>query len=115
VVNGVKLVNETGRAVDRIMRQVVRLNALVGDITASAQAQATGLKQVNVAVDDMDGVTQKNAAVVQEASNASQRLAVEAVELARLVGQPRIEDGAAAESADRAGSALRAERQLARV
>jgi methyl-accepting chemotaxis protein len=121
VVNGVKLVDETGRAVGRIMQQVARLNALVSDITTSAQAQATGLKQVNVAVDQMDEVTQKNAAVVQEANTASQRLAEEAVELAGLVGQLRIDEGAPAEAALRAGpsrspgAARAAERHLLRA
>ncbi len=121
VVSGVKLVDETGRAVGRITQQVARLNALVTDITASAQEQATGLKQVNVAVDQMDDVTQKNAAVVQEANTASQRLAEQAVELARLVGQLRIEPGETAEPALRAssargpGAARAAERQLLRA
>ncbi len=104
VVSGVKLVDETGRAVGSIVQHVARLNTLVTAITTSAQEQATGLKQVNVAVTQMDDVTQKNAAVVQEASTASQRLADEAVELAQLVGQLRIEEGGPAESANRPGS-----------
>jgi methyl-accepting chemotaxis protein len=115
VVSGVKLVDETGRALARIMQQVVRLNTLVSDITASAQEQATGLRQVNVAVKQMDDVTQRNAVVVQEASTAAQRLAGEAVELARLVGQLRIEASGETLAATRTDASRKADRHLVRA
>jgi methyl-accepting chemotaxis protein len=85
--SGVKLVGETGKALARIVEQVGQLNNLVGDIAASAQEQATGLNQVNTAVNQMDQVTQQNAAMVEEATAASHSLAGEAEELSRLVGQ----------------------------
>jgi methyl-accepting chemotaxis protein len=87
---GVKLVGETGSALGRIVAQVARLNDLVGDIAASAQEQATGLHQVNTAVNQMDQVTQQNAAMVEQATAASHSLSDEAGELARLVGQFQI-------------------------
>jgi methyl-accepting chemotaxis protein len=87
---GVKLVDETGKALARIAEQVARLNGLVGDISSSAQEQATGLNQVNTAVNQMDQVTQQNAAMVEQATAASHGLAGEASELARLVGQFQI-------------------------
>ena len=88
---GVKLVGETGKALSTIVEQVVQLNRLVTEIATSAQEQATGLQEVNSAVNQMDQVTQQNAAMVQEAKAASQGLAHEAEELARLVSQFRIE------------------------
>jgi methyl-accepting chemotaxis protein len=88
--SGVRLVGETGKALARIVAQVERLNALVGDIAASAQEQATGLSQVNSAVNQMDQVTQQNAAMVEESTAASHSLASEAEALAKRVAQFQI-------------------------
>ncbi|MGH6997033.1 MAG: methyl-accepting chemotaxis protein, partial [Phenylobacterium sp.] len=84
---GVDLVAETGKALQRIASQVAEINASVSEIAASAQEQAVGLQQVNTAVNQMDQVTQQNAAMVEESTAASHALANEAVELARLMGQ----------------------------
>jgi methyl-accepting chemotaxis protein len=87
VESGVRLVGETGRTLERIVGQVVRLSQLVDDIAASAQEQATGLAEVNTAVNAMDQVTQQNAAMVEQATAASHSLAAQAVQLAEMVGQ----------------------------
>ena len=87
VQSGVKLVDETGTALGRIVAQVTRLNELIAGIAAAALEQATALNQVNMAVSQMDRVTQQNAAMVEQSTAASHALAGEAVELARLVGQ----------------------------
>ncbi len=87
VEKGVKLVGDTGKALDRIVEQVVKLNELIADIAASAQEQSTGLGEVNTTVNQMDQVTQQNAAMVEQATAASHTLAGEAEELTRLVGQ----------------------------
>ena len=59
----------------------------MSEIAASAQEQATGLQQVNAAVNQMDQVTQQNAAMVEESTAASHALASEAENLAKLMGQ----------------------------
>jgi methyl-accepting chemotaxis protein len=87
---GVKLVSETGQALERIVTQVGQLNSLVTELAASAKEQSTGLGEVNAAVNQMDQVTQQNAAMVEQATAASHGLSGEAQELARLVGQFRI-------------------------
>jgi methyl-accepting chemotaxis protein len=84
---GVKLVGETGVVLERIVAQVAQLNDLVVDIAASAQEQVAGLHEVNAAVNQMDQVTQQNAAMVEESTAASHGLSGEAQELARLVGE----------------------------
>ena len=84
---GVTLVTQTGKALERIVAQVVEINAIITDIAASAQEQATGLQQVNTAVNEMDKVTQQNAAMVEETTAASHSLAGETEELARLIGR----------------------------
>jgi methyl-accepting chemotaxis protein len=85
--SGVRLVGETGKALQRIVVQVEQLNLLVCDIAASAQEQAAGLNQVNGAVNQMDQATQQNAAMVEQSTAASHSLAGEAKALAGLVGQ----------------------------
>jgi methyl-accepting chemotaxis protein len=90
--SGVRLVGETGKSLTRIVGHVNQLNHLVTSIAASAQEQATGLAEVNTAVNQMDQVTQQNAAMVEESTAASHSLASEAQTLAELVGQFRIAD-----------------------
>jgi methyl-accepting chemotaxis protein len=87
VKTGVELVDETGKALARIVSQVVQINGIVMEITASADEQATALNQVNTSVNQMDQVTQQNAAMVEQATAASHSLAREAQELTRLIGR----------------------------
>jgi methyl-accepting chemotaxis protein len=87
VANGVTLVSETGRVLGRTLEQVEELDRLVGEIAASAKEQATGLGQVNTAVNQMDQFTQQNAAMVEQTTAASRSLADEAAELAQLVAE----------------------------
>ena len=84
---GVVLVGQTGRALERIVAQVIEINAIVTDIAASAQEQAAALREVNAAVNEMDQVTQRNTAMVEETTAASHALTGEAAELAQLIGR----------------------------
>ena len=96
VAQGVTFVGQTGEALGRIVTQVAEIDGIVGEIAASAQEQATALDQVNTAVNQMDQVTQQNAAMVEEATAASQALAQEASELTRLIGEFQLGDQAEA-------------------
>ncbi len=102
---GVSLVGQTGEALGRIVVQVAQLNSLVVDIAASTQEQAVGLAQVNVAVNQMDQVTQQNAAMVEESTAASHALAQEAMTLARLIATFDVGDGRGARPAERSRAA----------
>ena len=93
VASGVSLVGETGKALERIVRQVGEISNVVGEIAASAKEEALGLGQVNTAVNQMDQVTQQNAAMVEESTAASRVLADEAEELARLVARFKVAGG----------------------
>jgi methyl-accepting chemotaxis protein len=84
---GVRLVGETGETLAEILTQVAEINELVGEIAASSKEQAVGLAEVNQAVNQMDQVTQQNAAMVEQSTAASHALASEAAELERLVGR----------------------------
>lgn len=96
---GVELVSETGKALQRIIGRIGEISTLVGAIATSAEQQATGLQQVNTAVSEMDGVTQQNAAMVEEATAAARSLAEEADELARQVARFTLNDQPRATSA----------------
>jgi methyl-accepting chemotaxis protein len=87
VEQGVDLVAETGKALDRIFTQVAEIDKVVSEIALSAQEEATGLQEVNTAVNQMDQVTQQNAAMVEESTAASHTLAQETEELTRLIGR----------------------------
>jgi methyl-accepting chemotaxis protein len=84
---GVRLVAETGRALERIIVQVTEINGVVADIAAGAQEQATGLQQVNTAINQMDQTTQQNATMVEESNAASHSLSKETAQLSTLVEQ----------------------------
>src|SRR5690606_11668803 len=90
VEQGVDLVGQTGEALERIVVQVAEITGLVTEIAASAREQSTGLAEVNSAVNQMDQVTQQNAAMVEQSTAASHSLAQEAQELAQLVAKFRL-------------------------
>ncbi len=87
VESGVRLVGEAGKALTRIADHVARLNALVGDIAASAQNQARGLGEVNNAMAQMDQLRQQNVSMVQNVTKASHDLSDEARELDGLIAR----------------------------
>ena len=93
VQNGVQLVTETGKALEQIVSQVQGVSVNVTAIVEGAKEQATGLKEINTAVNTMDQGTQQNAAMVEESTAASHSLAKEADALFHLIG--RFEIGSA--------------------
>ena len=102
---GVKLVGQTGKALEDIAAKVLEINSLVAAIATSANEQAEGLNQINSAVNQMDQATQQNAAMVEESTAASMGLADESERLAALVSHFNV--GAAPRLADAGSSAVR--------
>lgn len=92
---GVDLVGETGSMLTRIVARVGEVSSGITQIAASAQSQASTLQQVNVAVGDMDKMTQQNAAMVEESTAAARSLASEASELANMVARFNLGKGVA--------------------
>jgi methyl-accepting chemotaxis protein len=97
VQSGVERINNAGEAISGTVAKVTEISALIAEIAASAREQSVGLGEVNTAINQMDQVTQQNAAMVEETTAASGVLAEDANDLARLVGQFRISGDAAAE------------------
>ncbi|MCM2291545.1 methyl-accepting chemotaxis protein [Allorhizobium sp. BGMRC 0089] len=89
VSEGVKLVNDTGSGLNTISTVVEDINHHMDAIAAAAQEQATGLSQVNAAVNHMDQATQQNAAMVEEMNAAGAGLADDSRKLSSLLGRFR--------------------------
>lgn len=54
-----------------IINSVNKVNALMEQISVASEEQSRGIGQVGQAVTEMDGVTQQNAALVQESAAAA--------------------------------------------
>ncbi len=87
VQSGVKLVSDTGNALKTIEGYIVTVNQHMDSIATSAKEQSVGLGEVNTAVNQMDQVTQQNAAMVEETSAAGATLANESGRLRELISQ----------------------------
>jgi methyl-accepting chemotaxis protein len=87
VEGGVSLVRSTGEALSEIVDLVDRVNAQVAEISSAAHEQSSGLAEVNNAVNSMDQMTQKNAAMVEETSAASQTLVGESEQLRAMLAR----------------------------
>ncbi|HEX8445154.1 MAG TPA: methyl-accepting chemotaxis protein [Sphingomonas sp.] len=85
--SGVALVNQTGEALQRIIGRIGAISELVSSIAASAEHQASGLREVNIAITQMDNATQQNAAMVEESTAAARSLSGEAEALAQEIAR----------------------------
>ena len=83
--SGTALVDEAGRTMSEIVQSVRQVSDLMGEISAASGEQHRGIEQVNVAISQMDEVTQQNAALVEEASAAAQSMASQASTLREVV------------------------------
>jgi methyl-accepting chemotaxis protein len=90
VEQGVSLVDRTGVTLRAIAAKVAEIHGLIAEISESAHAESAGLAQVNTAVNQMDQVTQQNAAMVEQTTAATHALSAQTAELVGLVGRFRI-------------------------
>jgi methyl-accepting chemotaxis protein len=87
---GVKLVADTGRALEGIQTRVAEINGVVADIATGAREQAAGLDHVNSVIAQMDQKTQRDAAMAADSNAASQTLAEETRRLYAMIGKFQI-------------------------
>ncbi|MDH5388181.1 MAG: methyl-accepting chemotaxis protein [Gammaproteobacteria bacterium] len=85
VENGSKLVSESGGALSEIVDSVKKVSDIVAEIAAASKEQSDGINQVNIALLQMDEMTQQNASLVEEAAAASEAMGAQAQELDALV------------------------------
>jgi len=82
---GSKLVEQAGTTMDEIVTSVKRVTDIMAEIMAASQEQSSGIEQVNIAINQMDQVTQQNAALVEQAAAAAASMRDEASQLAETV------------------------------
>ncbi|MCP4413605.1 MAG: chemotaxis protein [Gammaproteobacteria bacterium] len=92
VEDGSKLVNDSGDTLNEIVQAVQQVSSIINDISSSSQEQSDGIDQVNKAVSQMDETTQQNAALVEEASAASENMAEQASLMNELMDFFTIDD-----------------------
>ncbi|WP_298212861.1 methyl-accepting chemotaxis protein [Acidovorax sp.] len=85
VESGARLVQNAGSTMDEIVGSVKRVGDIIGEITAASGEQSDGIGQVNTAVNQLDQMTQQNAALVEESAAAAQSLREQATRLAGAV------------------------------
>ncbi|RSZ57794.1 HAMP domain-containing protein [Massilia atriviolacea] len=84
--NGTRLVDQAGKTMDDVVASIQRVTRIMNDITGASDEQRDGIEQVNLAVTQMDQVTQQNAALVEQAAAAAAAMQDQATQLSRVVG-----------------------------
>ena len=98
VQTGAQLVERSGTTMTEIVGAIARVSAIMGEIAAAATEQSSGIDQVNLAVAQMDEVTQQNAALVEQAAAAASSLEDQARRLTAAVAVFRTGSGSGAAS-----------------
>lgn len=88
---GVRLVDQAGSTLDRIVERVADIRTVITRMTTAVEDEALVLSQVDIAITEMDTMTQQNAAMVEQSTAAARSLAGEANALSDLVGNFKIE------------------------
>ncbi|GGW67468.1 MULTISPECIES: methyl-accepting chemotaxis protein [Halomonadaceae] len=101
IAGGTSAVKQAEQAIEQVVSQVMRVSDIMEEISTASDEQSSGIAQINMAVSEMDHVTQQNATKVQSISSAAQRLTNEALDLANVIAAFRLE-GAEEESSEMA-------------
>jgi methyl-accepting chemotaxis protein-1 (serine sensor receptor) len=96
--SGAKLVDQAGATMQEIVTSIQRVTSIMSEITQASQEQTMGLDQIHSAITQMDGLTQQNVALVEEAAAAADSLNERAQGLTRVVSVFKL-DGKLAASA----------------
>ncbi len=94
VEDGSVLVTQSGQTLEKIVASVKKVSDIVAEIAAASREQSSGIEQVNRAVMQMDELTQQNAALVEQATAASQAMAEQVRGLNDMLARYRIAEGA---------------------
>lgn len=94
VSEGQELVTRSGLALEEITQSVKKVSDINTEIAAAGKEQSAGIDQVNKTVMALDGVTQKNAALVQESAAAARSIAEQSTELLQRISFFRLSSAA---------------------
>ena len=89
---GTRQADEAGRIMSDVVGSVQGVTTIMAEISSASHEQAEGISQVNLAVTEMDGVVQQNAALVEEAATAAGSLQDQATRLSEAVAVFKISD-----------------------
>ncbi|WP_338763842.1 Cache 3/Cache 2 fusion domain-containing protein [Massilia sp. METH4] len=92
---GSKLVEQAGSTMQEVVASVRRVTDIMAEIRVASEEQSSGIEQVNMAITNMDQVTQQNAALVEQAAAAAAAMQEEAASLARVVRQFQLDEARA--------------------
>ncbi len=90
VSSGSTLVQDAGTSMTAIVESVQRVNDIIDEISTAASEQSNGIAQVNVAVTQMDQMTQQNAALVEQSAAAAESLKDQSTRLTEVISVFRI-------------------------
>ncbi|USX27924.1 methyl-accepting chemotaxis protein [Oxalobacteraceae bacterium OTU3CINTB1] len=82
---GSQLVDQAGTTMNEIVSSITRVTDIMSEITSASAEQSDGIEQVNVAITQMDQVTQQNAALVEQAAAAAESMQEQAARLSEVV------------------------------
>jgi len=82
---GTAFVNETGAALNEIVESVAKVGDLVAHIAGASAEQTSGIDQVNLAVAQMDDITQQNAALAEEAAASAMAMSEQSGNMTKLI------------------------------
>lgn len=88
--DGAQKANLSKEALDKIIETVRGVNIAISEIVSADNEQQQGIVQVNTAINELDSMTQQNAALVEETASASEELANQAKELLSMVGRFKV-------------------------
>ena len=90
VQDGSLLVTQSGQTLEQIVSSIKKVSDIVAEIAAASREQSAGIEQVNRAIMQMDELTQQNAALVEQATAASQGMADQSRELNEMMARYRV-------------------------
>jgi methyl-accepting chemotaxis protein len=91
VEQGSRLVSSAGVTMDNVVGSVQRVKNIIAEISEASRSQSEGIEEVNRSIHRMDGVTQQNAALVEQAAAAAESMQYQAENLASLVSVFKID------------------------
>ncbi|MFM0387716.1 methyl-accepting chemotaxis protein [Paraburkholderia dipogonis] len=92
--DGSALAGEAGKTMTEVTQAVARVTDIMSEIAAASTEQSRGIEQVNLAITQMDNVTQQNAALVEEAAAASRSMEDQGEQLNEAVAFFQVKDAA---------------------
>ena len=97
--SGARLVEDAGRTMDEIVGSVNGMTGIISEIAAASREQLSSIDQVSRTVSEMDGVSQRNAALVEQSAAAASSMSAQAETLIQAIARFTLDEAPAAPQA----------------